>query len=124
MSEERIVKLKPFEGEAIEVSLESALMSLTIKDMFHALDVDSDSEDEAEVPLPNIAAKTLVKIVEWCETKKNTRQPTSEEIKDKIEETIDPWDEDFVKMELTDLYLIVSISITVDRFLELKFSIS
>lgn len=102
------INLKSAEGISIEVPLESALMSLTIKEMFDTLGVGLEDNVITEVPLPNITTSTLNKIMEWCIKWKNTPQPTSEEIKSKIEATISPWDENYVKMELTDLYQIVS----------------
>lgn len=37
-------------------------------------------------------------------------QPSSEEIKDKLADKIDAWDEDFLKMDLIDLYSLITAS--------------
>lgn len=65
--------------------------------------------DLAEIPLLQIDSLALEKILKWTEkkTQENTPQPTSEEIKNKTQDSIDPWDESFLKMPLRDLYELV-----------------
>lgn len=60
-----------------------------------------------EVPLDNVDTKTLRKVVQWMEHCKDEQQPTSEEIKEKLSETIPEWEEEYLQMELHDLYDLV-----------------
>lgn len=69
---------------------------------------DSDFDENTEVPLPNVSTLSLKKVILWMEKWKDTEQPTAEQIKDKLAETIDAWNEDFLKMELQELYDLVS----------------
>lgn len=63
-----------------------------------------DGSDVDEIPLQNIDSITLDKVVKWLEHHKHEDQPSSEQIKDKTADTIDAWDEEFLDMELNQLY--------------------
>jgi hypothetical protein len=124
---EQMVKLKSSEGVIIECSLKGALMSqlikgretmwiffrfhhLTFSDLYALCDTTNESiESPLEIPVQNVSAPILRKVVEWCDHWKETEQPSSEEIKDKTSETIDSWDKTFLHMELVELYELVSI---------------
>lgn len=101
------IHLKSTENEIVETTMKCALMSNTIKDMLEAIGDDSD-EKCLEVPIDTVSTATLKKCVEWMTKWQDQPQPTSEEIKDKLAERIDLWDEDFLKMDLIDLYNLVS----------------
>lgn len=100
-----MVKLISMENEAVETSLKCASMSLTIKEMCDNLVGESEF---TEIPVMTVPTKTLKKIVEWLEKWQDVAQPTLEEVKDKREDTIDSWDEEYLKMDLQDLYALVS----------------
>jgi hypothetical protein len=61
-----------------------------------------------EIPINNVDGTTLAKVVKWIEHWKNTEQPTPEEIKEKTADSIDRFDEEFLDMELNELYDLVS----------------
>lgn len=63
--------------------------------------------DITEIPLMQVDSIALEKILNWTDHWKNSPQPTLEEIKNKQAETIDPWDEEFLKMTLNELYELV-----------------
>lgn len=65
--------------------------------------------DISEIPLTEIDALSLEKILRWTNKYKNTEQPSLEDIKNKTAESIDQWDEDFLKMPLRELYDLVNI---------------
>lgn len=98
-----MVKLISSENEAVETSLKCASMSMTIKEMCNNL-----SGEVSEIPVLTVPTKTLKKIVEWLEKWQDAVQPTLEEIKDKQGDTIDAWDEEYLKMDLHELYALVS----------------
>ena len=63
--------------------------------------------DITEIPLIQIDSNSLEKVLKWTHKYKGTEQPTSESIKNKTSETIDQWDEEFLKMPLKELYDLV-----------------
>lgn len=67
-----------------------------------------DFNDNIEVPLANVSTATLKKILEWTDKWRFTTQPSADDIKDKLAESIDPWNEEYLKMELHELYDLVS----------------
>jgi S-phase kinase-associated protein 1 len=72
------------------------------------LELDSSFGEKTEVPMPNVSTNSLKKIIEYMEHYQDTPQPSAEEIKDKLAETISTWDEDFLRMPLQELYDLVS----------------
>mgnify|MGYP001792075002 CR=1 FL=1 len=58
------IKLQSLDGEVFEVETEIAKQSVTIKTMLEDLGVDEE-EDEA-IPLPNVNAAILKKVIQWC----------------------------------------------------------
>jgi hypothetical protein len=61
-----------------------------------------------EIPVMNIESGTLKKVIDWIEHWKSTPQPSNEDIKDKVCDSIDPWDEEYLEMKLEQLYELVS----------------
>ena len=58
-----MIKLQSNDGEVFPVESEIAKQSVTIKQMLEDLDVE---EDEGVVPLPNVNAATLKKVIQWA----------------------------------------------------------
>jgi exosome complex RNA-binding protein Rrp42 (RNase PH superfamily) len=65
------VKLISHEGEAFSVPVEVAKMSALIRTMLS--EDEDDSEEEREIPLPNVKAPILAKVIEFC--KQHVAQP-------------------------------------------------
>lgn len=61
-AEERDVKLVSLDGDSFVVPLKVAKMSHLVNTML----IDDDSEEEKEIPLPNVKAATLAKVIEYC----------------------------------------------------------
>ena len=57
------IKLQSSDGEIFPVDVEIAKQSVTIKTM---LDLGMDEEDEELVPLPNVNAAILKKVIQWA----------------------------------------------------------
>ena len=57
------IKLQSLDGEVFEVDVEIAKQSVTIKTMLDDLGVNDD-DDEA-IPLPNVNAAILKKVIQW-----------------------------------------------------------
>jgi S-phase kinase-associated protein 1 len=60
-NDERMVRLVSEESESFEVSAKIASMSVLVKEM-----IDAESEDVQEIPLPNVKAAILSKVIEFC----------------------------------------------------------
>lgn len=86
-------------------------MSHTINDMLETLGVDIENDITSEVPINNITAKILGLVKTWVEFHQDDAQPSAEDIKDKQAETIDEWDQKYLKMPLVDLYELVRLEI-------------
>ena len=66
------IKLQSYDGEIFQVDLEIARQSLTIKTMLEDLGI---TDDEETVPLPNVSADILKKIIEWATQHKDDPAP-------------------------------------------------
>ena len=58
------IKLQSSDGEVFSVDVEIAKQSVTIKTMLEDLGMDED--DEEVVPLPNVNAAILKKVIQWA----------------------------------------------------------
>lgn len=58
------IRLQSLDGEVFEVDVEIAKQSVTIKTMLEDLGVDDDEEEA--IPLPNVNAAILKKVIQWC----------------------------------------------------------
>ena len=86
------LKLGSCDGEILVVESEIAKQSLTIRDMLNILGMD-DMCGEI-VPIPNVTAAILRKVIEWITFHKED----SEHIRNKKKE-ITPWDATFLNVE-------------------------
>ncbi|KAG5684796.1 hypothetical protein PVAND_014009 [Polypedilum vanderplanki] len=95
------------DGTMFHTTLKSILLSGTIKDMIEHIG-EGGVENMGAIPLQNVDSKTLEIVIKWIEHHKDNIQPTSEEIKDKTADFIDPWDENFLEMDLDKLYNLIT----------------
>ncbi|KAK3735676.1 hypothetical protein QZH41_011996, partial [Actinostola sp. cb2023] len=65
------IKLQSSDGEIFEVDVEIAKQSVTIKTMLEDLGMDEDDDDA--VPLPNVNAAILKKVIQWATHHKDDR---------------------------------------------------
>merc|ERR1712102_25566 len=80
------IKLQSSDGEVFPVDVDIARQSVTIRTMLEDLGMEEDC-DEA-VPLPNVNAAILKKVIEWAEHHKND-PPMAEEDENKEKRTDD-----------------------------------
>merc|ERR1712066_358747 len=101
------ITLQSNDGEPFKVDLAVAKKSKTISTMLQDLGVEEKETDEEEIkeilPLPNIQAYHLQKVIDWCEQFVNEPEPSDEpdpEAKDgatKVIRDLDKWETDFIK---------------------------
>jgi S-phase kinase-associated protein 1 len=100
----KIVKLQSSDGELFSIELETAKMSMTIRTMLE--DLGNEEEDEV-VPLLNVNAFILRKVIYWCSH--HAEDPAAHEEEDKNEKSSDlseirPWDAEFLKVDQATLF--------------------
>ena len=93
------IKLQSSDGEIFEVDVEIAKQSVTIKTMLEDLGMDDEGDDDP-VPLPNVNAAMLKKVIQWCTHHKDDSPPPEDgENKEKRTDDIPVWDQEFLKVD-------------------------
>ncbi|XP_074310407.1 SKP1-like protein 1A [Silene latifolia] len=99
------IMLKSSDGEDFEVDEIVALESQTIKHM-----IEDECADNA-IPLPNVTAKILSKVIEYCKkhvdaaAAKNTDTTTTSISTTAVgDDELKKWDEEFVKVDQSTLF--------------------
>ncbi|XP_074608281.1 S-phase kinase-associated protein 1-like [Acropora palmata] len=92
-----IVMLKSADEEILEVDEEVA------KTMLRGFGVENF--DEEPYPLPNVNGAILKKVIQWTEIHKDDPPPPDDdENKEKRTDDIDPWDQEFLKVDNGTLF--------------------
>ena len=100
------IKLQSSDGEIFPVDVLIAKQSVTIATMLE--DLGMDEEDEEEVPLPNVNAATLKKVIQWASYHKDDPPlPEDDDNKEKRTDDISSWDTDFLKVDQGTLFELV-----------------
>ncbi|KAJ3323738.1 hypothetical protein HDV06_001468 [Boothiomyces sp. JEL0866] len=98
-----MVKLTSSDGQEFNVAEDIITQSQLIKNMLSDLEVG-----EAAIPLPNVTAHILTKIIEYATHHKNdTPPPPEDEMKAKSSDDIDEWDRDFIAVDQGTLFEII-----------------
>jgi len=100
------VKLAPSDApeSPIEVPTSVANMSVTIKNMLE----DFGGSTDVPIPLHNVTAKILAKVVEYCKYHDEHPTPKTEEKKDdKKTDDIIPWDKEFCSVDQATLFELI-----------------
>ena len=61
------------------------------------------------MPLPNVTAKILSKVIEYCRFHVDSLKKTSEDKPAKTEEEIKTWDNEFVKVDQATLFELILV---------------
>ena len=86
------IKLQSSDGEIFPVDVEIAKQSVTIKIMLEELGMDE--EDEEVVPLPNVNAAILKKLIQWATYHKD-------------DPPLPSWDANFLKVDQGTLFELI-----------------
>lgn len=90
-----------------EVDVEIAKQSVTIKTMLEDLGMDDEGDDDP-VPLPNVNAAILKKVIQWCtHHKDDPPPPEDDENKEKRTDDIPVWDQEFLKVDQGTLFELI-----------------
>ena len=100
------IKLQSSDGEVFPVDVEIAKQSVIIKTMLE--DLGMDEEDEEVVPLPNVNAAILKKVIQWATYHKDDPPlPEDDENKEKRTDDICSWDAEFLKVDQGTLFELI-----------------
>ncbi|KAF5897339.1 S-phase kinase-associated protein 1, partial [Clarias magur] len=101
------IKLQSSDGDMFEVDVEIAKQSVTIKTMLEDLGMDDEGDDDP-VPLPNVNAAILRKVIQWCtHHKDDPPPPEDDENKEKRTDDIPVWDQEFLKVDQGTLFELI-----------------
>ncbi|XP_064238307.1 S-phase kinase-associated protein 1-like [Aotus nancymaae] len=101
------IKLQSSDGEIFEVDVEIAKQSVPIKTMLEDLGMDGEGDDDP-VPLTNVNAAILKKVIPWCtHHKDDPPPPEEEENKEKRTDDIPVWYQEFLKVDQGTLFELI-----------------
>lgn len=95
------VILSSSDNEDFKIDKEIAKKSVLIKNMLEDIGDDSD----APIPLPNVNAKVLQKVIEWCTHHKEDNFNQEDDNNRNTE--IDEWDKKFMEVDQETLFDII-----------------
>uniref|UniRef100_G1PZR7 S-phase kinase-associated protein 1 n=1 Tax=Myotis lucifugus TaxID=59463 RepID=G1PZR7_MYOLU len=102
------IKLQSSDGEIFEVDVETAKQSVTIRTMLEDLGLDDEGDDDP-VPLPNVDAAILQKLLQWCTHHRDDPPPPplDDENKENRTDDIPAWDREFLKVDQGTLFELI-----------------
>lgn len=101
-----LIKLQSSDGEVFQVDFDIAKASVTIKTMVEDLGLEED--DEEIVPLPNVNAGILKKVIQWATYHKDDPPAADDdEGREKRTDDISSWDADFLKVDQGTLFELI-----------------
>ncbi|GEM06864.1 S-phase kinase-associated protein 1 [Rhodotorula toruloides] len=98
------VTLQTSDDEQFKVDRDVANRSVLIRNM-----LEDVGESEQAIPLPNVSANVLKKVLEWCEHHKKDPEPLAEDLDDNRRKTteISDWDAKFIQVDQEMLFEII-----------------
>ena len=122
MDGDQIIKLTSKDGDAYEVPIKVAKMSKLVVETLGGDDGDDDDDDDeqeaTEVPLPNVSSPVLEKVIAYCKHyQEEEMTPIQTPLKSsKLEELVQQWYADFVKVPKNMLFDLVAAA----NFMDIK----
>ncbi|KAL3811493.1 hypothetical protein ACHAXA_004401 [Cyclostephanos tholiformis] len=115
------LKLVSKEGDTFEVPIEIAKLSNLVVTTLGEEDIDEDDDDGGvvEIPLPNVKATVLAKVIEYCTHYKMVEPMTPITLplkSNRISEIVQDWYARFVDVDQTMLFELV----TAANFMDIK----
>merc|ERR1712141_837779 len=100
------IKLQSSDGETFPVDVDIARQSVTIRTMLE--DLGMEEEEDEVVPLPNVNAAILKKVIQWCSFHRDDPPPPEDdENKEKRTDDICSWDAEFLKVDQGTLFELI-----------------
>jgi S-phase kinase-associated protein 1 len=110
------IRIQSSDGEIFKVEMDVVKKSKTIRTMLEDLGIEANDEEEVMeiLPLPNVNAMILKKVIDWCTYHKEDPEPAEEEPERRNGERIQrkmydlpEWDAEFVKVDKGILFEII-----------------
>ncbi|KAJ8662025.1 E3 ubiquitin ligase complex SCF subunit sconC [Lichtheimia ornata] len=95
------VKLISSDNEDFTVDKEVAEKSVLIKNM-----LEDVGDSDAPIPLPNVTAKILRKVIEWCDHHRNDPAVAQDE-QDRRNTDIEEWDQKYMEVDQETLFDVI-----------------
>ncbi|CDH50008.1 s-phase kinase-associated protein 1a-likeprotein [Lichtheimia corymbifera JMRC:FSU:9682] len=95
------VKLISSDNEDFTVDKEVAEKSVLIKNM-----LEDVGDSDAPIPLPNVTAKILRKVIEWCDHHRNDPIVAQDE-QDRRNTDIEEWDQKYMEVDQETLFDVI-----------------
>jgi len=92
------------DDQLVEVDPAIVEMSGTLKNMMDDL---SDGSDGSSIPVPNVTSKIMQKVIEYCAHHHAHPAPVPSDDRARIDEPIDPWDQEFCKVDLNTIFELI-----------------
>jgi S-phase kinase-associated protein 1 len=110
MDADGMITLVSKEGDAYEVPMAVAKMSVLVADTFDADEDDDEAEPVKDFPLPNVTSGVLEKVIEFCKHFQEEPMTTIQTPlkSSKLEDLVQQWYADFVKVPKTLLFDLVA----------------
>ena len=102
--EAKTVKLTTSDDKDRDMPYDIAKMNQTIATM---IDDDCFEESDEGLPLSNVSAAVLDKVIEYCQHHKDDPPLSEEQVEEKRREEITGWDADFVKVPQNELFELI-----------------
>ncbi|XP_064489979.1 S-phase kinase-associated protein 1-like [Ornithodoros turicata] len=100
------IKLQSSDGEVFDVDVQTAIVSGTLRTMLEDLDRMKRNEDEEVVPLLNVKAAILRKVIQWATYHRDELMVVVEE----NSYTVSSWDAEFFNVDQATLYELIRVA--------------
>lgn len=101
------IKVQSSDGDVFDVEPEVIKLSNTINTMLQDLGMDPEEQSEA-IPLQNVNAAILKKVIQWCQYHKDDPPPAEDDDnKEKRTDDISSWDAEFLKVDQGTLFELI-----------------
>ncbi|KAI1706559.1 skp1 family, dimerization domain-containing protein [Ditylenchus destructor] len=104
------IQLKSNDDEIFEVDRDVIRLSTTLNTMFQDLGMDGPDADALSDPIPlaNVNATILKKVIQWCQYHKDDPPVTEDpDNKDRRTDDIPSWDVEFLKVDQGTLFELI-----------------
>lgn len=107
---ERIIKISSSDNEVFSVPRNVIRLSTTINTLLQDLGLDDDESNQAQDPIPvqNVTAPVLRKVISWCQYHYNDAAPSDDQDnREKRTDDIASWDVEFLKVDQGTLFELI-----------------
>ncbi|KHJ42806.1 Skp1 family, dimerization domain protein [Trichuris suis] len=108
----RKLRVVSSDGETFEVEAECLKMSNTIRTMLEDLCIDESQAELEPIPLMNVNAVILKKVIQWCAYHyDDPPMMNDDECKERRSDDINAWDAEFLKVDQGTLFELILVGL-------------